>query len=365
MPSLRTVPKSRIAFTLIELLVVISIIALLVSMLLPALGQARGVAQSARCEANLHNIGIGSWNYATDFNDQVPPVFCGTAGAYTGPNWMGGGISPAWGVYATWHYFIFPYVPNFAVWRCPANSWPIGNGRYGYDPAGSDPPPANPTLPAGTPTYDPGYWPMDTGTGNFWWGSYSVNQEMLENDEANGDNGSPMVSTPNVFGHMGHQNNPSGTMLLMDGYYYYTEAEFAFTCWGQYAIPGQTPDVGDSIEYPLTPARTYWIPGYSQYSGGITSYNPQGDAYIASDVDNGRHPSKSVNSLFFDGHASNINYATMRSGAEKIMTNAQYSGFQSPGNPGYVAGSFNDSDVQFWLGQNVNGSTWPWNPANP
>lgn len=54
------------AFTLIELLVVISIIALLVGLLLPALGQARNSARDLLCSTNMRQIGIGIQYYIDD-----------------------------------------------------------------------------------------------------------------------------------------------------------------------------------------------------------------------------------------------------------------------------------------------------------
>ncbi|MEM6391554.1 MAG: DUF1559 domain-containing protein [Planctomycetota bacterium] len=89
------------AFTLIELLVVISIVALLIAILLPALGGARNAARSITCAAKLQQIGIAMTAYQTDHKGYVGS-----------PN--GGGTSGYGAV--TWDEWLMPYLQLANTW---------------------------------------------------------------------------------------------------------------------------------------------------------------------------------------------------------------------------------------------------------
>jgi len=81
----RQVVLPRRAFTLIELLVVVAVIALLIGILLPALGAARRQAIAVSCASNLKQLGLGIGLYYNDHPNMLPQLRVNGAGGMVRP----------------------------------------------------------------------------------------------------------------------------------------------------------------------------------------------------------------------------------------------------------------------------------------
>lgn len=109
-------------FTLVEMLVVIAVIAILSSLLLPALRKAQEVAKGIPCMGNLRQINLGVINYANDFNGW-------TVGHYY--NNFGQASLRAWNyqLCKETDYVAAKYaggnLPNNSILRCPAEKGDI------------------------------------------------------------------------------------------------------------------------------------------------------------------------------------------------------------------------------------------------
>ena len=108
--------SARRRFTLIELLVVIAIIAILASMLLPALQQARAKARAISCTGNVKQVMLGWIMYLDDNDGTFPSQHWNLSAAQY---YNGSSVITEWGGYQP---LVHPYVGAFESFMCPTST---------------------------------------------------------------------------------------------------------------------------------------------------------------------------------------------------------------------------------------------------
>jgi len=120
------------AFTLIEFLTVVAVLGILAGLLLPALHSARRRAGTTSCLSQIRQLSLAFQAYAIDHADKVPPNRDGEfvpLGETWVEGWLGVPGPDVTNVLYLQRGLLGGYVPNVALWRCPA-SRPVRFGDF-------------------------------------------------------------------------------------------------------------------------------------------------------------------------------------------------------------------------------------------
>ncbi len=294
-------PKSRRGFSLVELLVVVGILAVLVSILVPAVTRAKKQARNVQCLANLRSLETALIGFINTNKHSVgyAPVSTTNATAATNRTSL------------TWEGALRPMYSNDAVRVCPEASSP------------SDKPLGAVTLAHGTQKpIVPTPTPDDTHS----YGSYGINGYLYYQDPAQGP---PIKAPPAISAGVQHVAGATFTAAVnnmasrwfedvttLDGGAVPTgSAPFAGVILPPgFGTSGSVPAFGDCIDLDSWPASD---------GAGVFDPTPTTGGYVMGTGDTGnakghslgrfclaRHP-HGVNIVFLDGHATTVPWAEL------------------------------------------------------
>jgi prepilin-type N-terminal cleavage/methylation domain-containing protein/prepilin-type processing-associated H-X9-DG protein len=102
--------KNKSGFTLVELLVVVSIIAVLLAILMPAMNKAREQGKKVQCGAHMKNMALGMMTYSMTYNNYYPALL------------MPGDLSKVLKGKSHWHQLVLKFADNKSLPQCPSLS---------------------------------------------------------------------------------------------------------------------------------------------------------------------------------------------------------------------------------------------------